>query len=92
MDNPNEPFSEVLAKASVLINDGWMLFQKWTCRACGDRIAMDVANTFYATGQHEDCKVDPQLVTDIEADGMGFVAVADVKDRGYLRHFETFGG
>lgn len=65
----NHPFYEVVGKATDLIKRGATVYQKFTCGGCGNRLTMDVANTFYKTGTCDNC----EYVTNIEEAGCNYL-------------------
>lgn len=73
---PDHPFHEVIHDARALIAKGAVLYQKWTCELCGERVAMlDQPNVFYATATHADCPINSMHVTNIEANGCNYLLV-----------------
>lgn len=76
MSYENFPFEEVTKVAERLINDeGYIVFQKWTCGFCGERITMATPNIFHKVGRHEDCTVNQYKTTDIEAQGCNYMVI-----------------
>lgn len=67
----NYPLEECVRKAQTYINKGAKVYQKFTCANCGQRLTMDVPNTFYETGDCDKCG----HVTDIKADGCNYMMV-----------------
>ena len=65
------PFDEVLKQADETIEKGGKAYQQFTCVGCGNKLTMDVPNTFYTTGKCDSCGA----LTDIKANGMNFMAV-----------------
>lgn len=63
------PFKEVAAEAEKHVQNGFQVFQKFTCAKCGARQTMAVPNTFYTTGSCEEC----EHVTDIEKQGCNYL-------------------
>lgn len=66
------PFEEVVRSAEQKIEEGYTIFQKFTCVGCGQRLAMDVPNTFYETGGCDKCNV----ITNIKHNGCNYLAYA----------------
>lgn len=71
MSPHDHPFDEVVAAASAAIARGYVVFQKFTCVACGSRQTMDVPDTFWTSGSCEECGA----VTDIKVHGCNYLAV-----------------
>jgi hypothetical protein len=67
----NHPFEEVLASANEVIERGGTVYQKFSCSNCGQRLTMDVPNTFYPEGNCDQCG----HVTNIRETGCNFLAV-----------------
>ena len=65
----DHPFKEVVAKAQVLISEGFYLYQKFTCSNCQNRLTIGKPNTFYKSGQCDKCG----HITDIEAQGCNYI-------------------
>lgn len=71
-DKPNVedfPFNDVVAKATELSKFGFLVFQKFTCAGCGQRLTIETPNTFHTTGSCDKC---PAL-TDIEKQGCNYM-------------------
>lgn len=66
------PIRECMEVADRLIGLGATVYQKFTCEKCRSRQTIDTPNTFYATGQCEECK----HITDIEKRGCNYVVIA----------------
>ncbi len=49
------PLSECAQKAEDMIAAGGTIYQKFTCGKCGNRLVMDVPNTFYVKGSCDRC-------------------------------------
>lgn len=49
------PFVECVDKADELIAKGGIVFQKFTCLHCGQRLTMGKPNTFYKEGTCDKC-------------------------------------
>jgi hypothetical protein len=76
MDALDFPFEEVAERAEKLVARGGVtVFQKWTCSQCRARQTMDVPDTFYTTGQCEECGA----ITDIVAAGCNYMAIFTVR-------------
>jgi uncharacterized Zn finger protein len=61
-----------MAVADRLIGMGAQVFQKFTCEKCGSRQTIMTPNTFYATGQCEECG----HITDIVKRGCNYMVHA----------------
>jgi hypothetical protein len=71
----DHPFDKITAEADILIaSTKATIFQKFTCSGCGQRLTMDVPNTFYTHGTCDKCGV----TTDIKAQGCNFLMIAGV--------------
>jgi hypothetical protein len=57
------PLEELAESANEIIAKGGMIFQKWTCEACGERVTGAEPNVFCIEMAHEDCPTDPGHVT-----------------------------
>lgn len=68
-------FKAVVASASEYIAKGALVFQKFTCASCGNRLTMEEPNTFYTRGTCDKCGHE----TDIEAAGHNFLLVQSLK-------------
>ena len=49
------PLVECAEMAAAMIEQGATIYQKFTCECCGQRLTMDVPNTFYRTGTCDKC-------------------------------------
>lgn len=67
-------FRAVVASAAERIAAGATVFQKFTCGNCGNRLTMDVPNTFFMRGTCDKCGHE----TDIEAQGHNYLLVQDL--------------
>lgn len=73
----NRPFKDIVALAEDWASKGAVVYQKWTCGLCGERITADAPNTFTTEGLHTE-REDGQHcghITNLEADGCGLVVV-----------------
>jgi hypothetical protein len=77
-DANDYPFEVVSEGANAVVERGGMIYQKFTCNGCGNRLTMDVPNTFFKQGSCDQCGV----VTDIEARGCNFLAVFPLTEKG----------
>lgn len=68
-------FYEVSREAKQQILQGNIVFQKWTCSFCDERITMTTPNIFYTKGKHEDCKIDANSDTDLTQRGCNYLLV-----------------
>jgi hypothetical protein len=69
------PFEEARAGADKWINDGFDVYQKFTCEKCGQRLTMDVPNAFFTSGDCDKCG----HVTDIAKRGCNYAAIGKVR-------------
>jgi hypothetical protein len=51
------------------MNDGWTVYQKFTCENCGQRLTIHEPNVFYAAGTCDKCN----HVTDIAKNGCNYL-------------------
>lgn len=65
------PFNEVVAKAYSLKQQGFHVYQKFTCRGCGQRLTIEEPNVFYTTGSCDKCPA----ITDIEKQGCNYLVI-----------------
>lgn len=65
------PFEDAINKADVAVSVGGTVFQKFTCESCGQRLTIDVPNTFHTEGSCDKCG----HVTDITKRGCNFLAL-----------------
>ncbi len=65
------PFDAVLKQANEAIERGGEAYQQFTCGGCGNKLTMDVANTFWTSGSCDKCGA----ITDIKAAGCNFMVV-----------------
>lgn len=52
------PIEECMEAAAKLVESGATVHQKWTCKHCGDRQAMEEPNKFFRAGRCEKCGKD----------------------------------
>ena len=67
----DHPFDQVVQNANAQIAKGAVIFQKFTCAGCGNRLTMETPNTFYFEGQCDKCGV----VTDLRKTGCNFMMI-----------------
>ena len=67
----DHPFKDCCETAEKLANQGALVFQKFTCEKCNSRQTIDEPNTFFASGQCEEC----QHVTDITKTGCNYTVI-----------------
>ena len=72
------PLDEIGKTVDDVIAKGGTCYQKFTCENCGSRQTIDVPNTFYTSGQCEECK----HVTDIKKRGCNFIATFNMPRKG----------
>lgn len=65
-------FLEVTHVAEKLVDQGCLVFQKWSCDHCGSRQTMPEPNCFYMKGICEECKKE----TDILKRGCNYAVIA----------------
>lgn len=85
------PFYEVAHAAEALVLKGNIVYQKWTCGFCGERITMAQPNTFYKVGKHEGCDVNPTDETNILDQGCNYLVIqaGSKKGQDYLSHLQN---
>lgn len=49
------PLLDIAAEAAKHIDQGFTVWQKWTCGHCGSRQTMENPNVFYKSGRCEEC-------------------------------------
>lgn len=67
----DHPVHECMRSAQELIDQGHEVYQKFTCEKCGSRQTISDPNTFYASGQCEECK----HVTNIRLKGCNYLTI-----------------
>ena len=93
----NYPLRECADAAQEIIRDNpkALVFQKWTCAGCGERVTADVANSFTKYGHHTE-KVNGEhcgFITDIEKSGCNYkVAFPCETTEDYQRAMNTIEG
>jgi hypothetical protein len=70
-DHPNYPLMECARSASLLIDRGATIHQKYTCAKCGSRQMMAEANKFFTEGKCERCS----HVTNIQLHGCNYLVI-----------------
>jgi ribosomal protein S27AE len=65
------PLMECAKTASLLIDDGATVHQKYTCANCGSRQIMAEANKFFTEGQCEKCS----HITNIQLSGCNYMVI-----------------
>jgi hypothetical protein len=65
------PFHTVASEAEKKMNDGFTIYQKFTCDHCGTRQTMAEPNSFFCTGKCERCG----KITNILARGCNYIAM-----------------
>jgi predicted molibdopterin-dependent oxidoreductase YjgC len=63
------PLPEIRAACERLVNDGAIIFQKWTCGGCGKRVTANTPNTITEKGHHEECG----YITDMTKTGCNYL-------------------
>lgn len=64
------PLHEVAKGAEKKMEEGWTVFQKFSCRSCGSRQTMGTPNQFFTKGTCQECGA----VTDIRIQGCNYMA------------------
>jgi predicted RNA-binding Zn-ribbon protein involved in translation (DUF1610 family) len=62
------PFEKMCEQAHGLIRQGMLVYQKFTCSTCGQRLAMEKPNVFFEEGTCDRCG----SVTDIKRRGCNY--------------------
>jgi len=65
------PWDSVLEQAKQVISEGGLVYQKFTCSGCGNRLTVDSPNTFFTLGTCDNCSV----TTDIKEKGCNYMVV-----------------
>jgi hypothetical protein len=78
LSGENHPLETVAASAKTVADSGGWVYQKFTCEACGNRLTIDVKNTFYTKGSCDQCG----HITDITKTGCNFLAVWPLTEKG----------
>lgn len=72
----NFPFKEVIRQVDLIIGKGEAeVYQKFTCAGCGQRLTIDVPDTFYKEGKCDKC----DATTNIEKDGCNYMLIQRMK-------------
>jgi hypothetical protein len=69
----DHPLYECAKDASVLIESGAIVHQKFTCSRCKARQTIAEANRFFTRGQCEEC----HHITDLELTGCNYLVIWD---------------
>jgi hypothetical protein len=71
------PFDECAAAADKIALAGGLVFQKWTCAGCGERVTANLPNHWTEKGHHEERENGMFCghVTDIRASGCNYMVV-----------------
>jgi hypothetical protein len=67
----DHPLMECAKTASILIDEGATIHQKFTCSACGSRQTIAEANRFFTRGKCEECS----HITDIARQGCNYMVI-----------------
>jgi hypothetical protein len=67
----NHPLMECVKSASLLIDQGAEIHQKYTCTNCGSRQTIDEPNKFFTHGQCEKC----HHITNIQLTGCNYLVI-----------------
>lgn len=51
----DKPVEEIAKLADAQIQNGFTIWQKWTCSHCGSRQTMDTPNLLYRSGICQEC-------------------------------------
>ena len=65
----NHPLDVCQKAAEEKMNEGWTVYQKFSCAKCGQRLTIHEPNVFYRTGTCDKCG----HITDIAADGCNYL-------------------
>jgi hypothetical protein len=49
------PLEDLAEELENLVAEGWTVFQKWTCRGCGERCISDEPNVIHRAMRHANC-------------------------------------
>ncbi len=71
MNDIDGEFYSVVKEAEALIDDGAVIFQRFTCEACLARQTMPEPDRFYTSGKCDECG----HVTNIVKNGCGFMLI-----------------
>lgn len=84
-------FEAVAKEAEALVLAGNLVFQKWTCAFCGERVSGSIPNVFNTRGIHEDCAVNTVGETDIKTQGCNYMLIQARSPKGQqiLRNLEN---
>jgi hypothetical protein len=74
----DQPLLALAESANLVIESGGVVFFKWTCAGCGDRVTATTPNTFTHFSKHEDCG----HVTDTLKSGGNYVAIKPLTPNG----------
>jgi hypothetical protein len=66
------PFNEVCRTAEEKMQQGFDVYQKFTCAKCGSRQTIDTPNIFHKLGRCEECK----HITNIEKRGCNYLLMS----------------
>ncbi len=59
---PNDyEIDDMLPRMNELIQDGCLVFLKWTCPSCGERVTSNQPNTYQTKGYQHEEKADGSL-------------------------------
>jgi hypothetical protein len=64
------PFDDVVKNAIGKIDEGWTVYQQWSCAHCGVKQTMLDENKFFLSGRCEECG----KITNIKKHGCNFMA------------------
>lgn len=79
-------FREAKAKAVGILAEGRTFRQTFTCVACGQVVTVNETNTLYERIRHDDCPVNPRLVSFPIEEGCGVVPDTGTTVRGLMAH------
>jgi PHP family Zn ribbon phosphoesterase len=63
------PVKELVERAKIWIDNGWVVYFKWTCEKCGSRQTFEEPNTIFKYGKCEECG----YITEIKKGGFTVV-------------------
>lgn len=65
------PLDEIAQAVQEHIDNGCLIFQKFTCAGCGQRLVIDIPNRLYTSGNCDKCG----HVTDIQKQGCNYMLI-----------------
>ena len=77
-DYNDYPFNEVCAQARAYAEQGFNVYQKFTCSGCGNRLTIEEPNKFYETGSCDNCST----ITNIREKGCNYMLHKALTEKG----------